>query len=112
MKPSPLMFYEIALIGIILERVLSKKSKENKPEEKFERKPWIEKTKGIQVIILAGLFLGVLVAYQIIRGSGNWGQGILWGLIFGGSVFLVYFGMNAFHNLMNKNQDEDSDQKK
>jgi arginine exporter protein ArgO len=53
-----------------------------------------------------------LVAYQIIRGSGNWGQGILWGLIFGGSVFLVYFGMNAFHKFMNKDKEKDSDQEK
>jgi predicted cobalt transporter CbtA len=92
--------------------VLSKKNKEKEPEIKFERKPWIEKTRGLQVIGFAGLLLGVLVAYQIIRGSGDWGQGILWGLIFGGSVFIVYFGMNAFHKLMNKNKEKDSDQKK
>jgi predicted cobalt transporter CbtA len=92
--------------------VLSKKNKEKEPEIKFERKPWIEKTRGLQVIGFAGLLLGVLVAYQIIRGSGDWGQGILWGLIFGGSVFIVYFGMNAFHKLMNKNKEKDSDQNK
>ena len=91
---------------------MSKKNKEKEPEIKFERKPWIEKTRGLQVIGLAGLLLGVLVAYQIIRGSGDWGQGILWGLIFGGSVILVYFGMNAFHKLMNKNKEKDSDQNK
>ena len=91
---------------------MSKKNKENNEEIEFERKPWIQKAKGLQVIGLASLFLGVLVAYQIIRGSGNWGQGILWGLIFGGSVFLVYFGMNAFHKLMNRNKEDDSDQKK
>ena len=91
---------------------MSKKSKEKKPEEKLERKPWIEKTSGFQIIIFAGLLLAILVAYQIIRGSGDWGQGILWGLIFGGSVFLVYFGMNAFHKLMNKNKEKDSDQNK
>jgi len=90
---------------------LSKKNKEKEQEINFERKPWIAKTKGLQVIGLAGLFLGVLVAFQIIRGSGNWGQGILWGFIFGGSVILVYFGMNAFHKFMNKNQDNDVDKK-
>ncbi len=91
---------------------MSKKSKENKPEEKFERKPWIEKTSGMQIIGFAGLILAVLVASQIIRGSGDWGQGILWGVIFGGSVFLVYFGMNAFHRFMNRGKDNNHDQKK
>jgi arginine exporter protein ArgO len=98
--------------GIILEINLSKKNKEEEQKIDFERKPWIERTRGLQVIGLAGILLGVLVAYQIIRGSGNWGQGILWGFIFGGSVFLVYFGMNAFHKFMNKNKENDSDQKK
>lgn len=90
---------------------MEKKKKEKKPEIKLERKPWIEKTKGLLLIGFVSLFLTILVAYQIIRGSGDWGQGILWGLIFGGSVFLVYFGMNAFHALMNRNKDKDSDQK-
>jgi predicted cobalt transporter CbtA len=61
---------------------------------------------------LVSLGLAVLVAYQIIRGSGDWGQGILWGLIFGVSIFLVYFGMNAFHKMMNKDKDQDSDKEK
>ena len=81
---------------------MSKKEQDKNSEEIFERKPWIEKAKGMRVIIIAGLALAVLVAYQIIQGSGNWGQGILWGLIFGGSVFLVYFGMMAFHKWVNK----------
>ena len=91
---------------------MSKKKKEKNQDVDFERKPWIEKTRGLQVIGLAGLLLGVLVAYQIIRGSGNWGQGILWGFIFGGSVFLIYFGMNAFHKFMGRGEEKDSDQKK
>jgi predicted cobalt transporter CbtA len=89
---------------------LSKKEQDKNSEEIFERKPWIEKAKGMRVIIIAGLALAVLVAYQIIQGSGNWGQGILWGLIFGGSVFLVYFGMMAFHKWVNK--EKNPDQKK
>ena len=90
---------------------MNKKNKENDQEINIERQPWIQKTRGLQVIVLAGLLLGVLVAYQIIRGSGDWGQGILWGFIFGGSVFLVYFGMNAFHKFMGKDKGNDSDQK-
>lgn len=85
---------------------MSKKKQDEQVEEIFERKPWIDRTKGMRVIIIAAVVLAVLVAYQIIQGSGNWGQGILWGLIFGVSVFGVYFGMNAFHKWVNKDQDQ------
>lgn len=80
------------------------KKQESKPEVIFERKPWIEKQKGLKVIILISLSLALWVGYQIIRAEGNWGRGILWGLIFGASTWLVYFGMNAFHSLFNKNK--------
>lgn len=85
---------------------MSKKEQDKKGEEIFERKPWIDKVKGTRVIIIAALLLAVLVAFQIIQGSGNWAQGILWGLIFGVSVFAVYFGMNAFHKWVNKDQNQ------
>jgi len=55
---------------------------------------------------LISLALAVLVAYQIIKGSGDWGQGILWGLIFGVSILLIFFGMNWFHSLFNKDKGE------
>ena len=90
---------------------MSKKEQDQKVEEVFERKPWIQKARGMQVIIIAAILLAVLVAYQIIQGSGDWGQGILWGLIFGGSVFLVYFGMMAFHKWVNKGNNPDQKKK-
>ena len=90
---------------------MSKKEQDKKVEEVFERKPWIDKVKGMRVIIFAAIGLAVLVAYQIIQGSGDWGQGILWGLIFGGSVFLVYFGMMAFHKWVNKGNNPDQKSK-
>jgi hypothetical protein len=32
------------------------------------------------------------------------GKSLLWGVIFGGSIWLVYFGMNYFHGLFDKKQ--------
>jgi hypothetical protein len=94
---------------------LSKKSKKKEKKQTeviLERKPWISKSSGLQIIVLASVGLAVWVAYQIIRGSGEWGTGILWGLIFGGAVFLVYFGMYAFHTRNVKKRNKDSDQEK
>jgi predicted cobalt transporter CbtA len=97
-----------------MEKILSKKKQEKQPEKQpdlnLERKPWIDRVKGLRVIILVGLALAVLVAYQLIQGGGNWLQGILWGLAFGGSVVLVYFGMNAFHSFINKDKDTNDKQ--
>lgn len=87
--------------------MLSKKKQEKQPDLNLEKKPWIDRVKGLRTVILVGLALAVLVGYQIIQGEGTWWQGILWGLVFGGSVILVYFGMNAFHAFINKDKDKD-----
>jgi len=84
---------------------LSKKEKD-KSNTKHERKPWIERIKGLRIIIVVSLSLALWVGFQIVRAEGNWGKGILWGLIFGASIALVYFGMNAFHKFMQKNKDK------
>ena len=83
---------------------MSKKKKDQSKNE-LEQKRWIERIKGLRIIIVVSLSLGLWVGFQIIRAEGNWGKGILWGLIFGGSVALVYFGMNAFHKFMKKGKD-------
>ena len=83
------------------------KKKENKPKEDIKREPWIQKNKGVRIVMAASAALALWVGYQIIRTEGNWGKGILWGLLFGASIFLVYYGMNAFHRLFNKNNDKE-----
>jgi len=84
---------------------LSKKN-ENKPAEDYQRRPWIQKNKGFRIIVAISLSLALWVGYQIIKNEGNWGKGILWGLLIGGSILLVYYGMNAFHRLFNKDKKE------
>ncbi len=81
----------------------SKNNKTAKPVNVAElRKPWLKMKSAQLVILIASVALAVVVAYQIIRGSGNWANGILWGLLFGGSIWLVFYGMNWFHSMFNK----------
>lgn len=87
---------------------MSKKDKD-KSNTKLERKPWIEKIKGLRIIIVVSLSLALWVGFQIVRAEGNWGKGILWGSIFGASIALVYFGMNAFHTWMRKDKDKEKE---
>lgn len=78
------------------------------------RKPWIKKKTGFIVITIASIALAVLTAAQIVMGSGDWGKAILWGLVFGGMVWLVFFGMSWFQGLMHpktKQVDNSKDQK-
>jgi hypothetical protein len=89
-------------------------SKNKKPTSKKEtnledlRAPWIQKNTGFIVITVLSIGMMILVAAQIIMGSGDWGRGLLWGFLFGGSIWLVFFGMNWFHSLFRSktNQDE------
>lgn len=66
-----------------------------------ERQPWLSKNSGLLIIAVTSISLGGWVAYQIIR-EGNLLEGILWGVAFAGTVWLVFFGMNWFHRLFRK----------
>ena len=76
---------------------------ESKPADIFRslREPWIQKRSAMIALTLVSIALMGLVAWNIIKGSGDWGQGLLWGFVFGASIWLVYFGMTLFHSLFN-----------
>ena len=63
------------------------------------RKPWIQKKTGRLVIIILSIAVMIFVAATIIIETKDWGQGILYGVLFGGSIWLVFGGMNWFHSL-------------
>lgn len=79
-----------------------KKSKPQKTENQL-RQPWIAKKKGIIMMAIVSIAFAGLVIYQMAMVGEFW-QGVLWGGLFGGSIWLVYFGMNWFHGLFNKNR--------
>lgn len=79
-----------------------KKGKGNQEQEisaEELRKPWIQKKTGRYVIIILSIAMMIFVAANIIMQSGDWGRGILFGVLFGGSIWLVFGGMNWFHSL-------------
>lgn len=63
------------------------------------RTPWIQKKTGRIVITILSIVVMIFVAANIIMESGEWGRGILYGVGFGGSIWLVFGGMNWFHSL-------------
>jgi len=72
------------------------KEKNNKHEKENQRKPWIPWKTGLMAITVVSVSLALWVGWQVIVTEDNIGKGILWGLIFGGSTWLVFFGMNYF----------------
>ena len=99
---------------------MSRKNKNANSKKKEEvniedlSKPWIQRRTGFLIITIMSIGIMILVAVQIIMGSGDWGRGLLWGFLFGGSIWFVFFGMNWFHSLFhpkNKQTNNPKDQK-
>lgn len=67
--------------------------------------PWIPRNTGYIAIAVVSIGLAVWVAWQVIAAGQNIGKGILWGLLYGGSIWLVFFGMNIFHKLFRGKRD-------
>jgi hypothetical protein len=51
---------------------------------------WIPMSKGIRIITIVSLALGIWTSYNTVRALG-WAEGLMWGFIFGGSIWLVFF---------------------
>ncbi len=79
-----------------------KSGKAQTKEPESLRTPWIPKDTGYTAITVVSIGLAGWVAWQNVRGGGQLWQGILWGLVFGASIWLVFFGMNYFHSLFDK----------
>jgi hypothetical protein len=60
-------------------------------DEEIPIKPWVSMRGGMIIMIITSLALVVLVASQAIPSTG-WLEGILWGLLFGGMIWIIFFG--------------------
>lgn len=65
----------------------------------MQRKPWIAWKTGLKAMTIVSISLALWVGWQVVATEGNIGKGVLWGLIFGVSTWLVFVGMNYFHSL-------------
>lgn len=79
----------------------NKKNNQSKAELPEVGQPWLSKNSGLLIIAVTSISLGGWVAYQMIR-EGNTLEGILWGIAFAVTIWLVFFGMNWFHGLFRK----------
>ena len=68
-----------------------KKKKEMKELQEAMSQPWISMRTGIKVVAVASILMAILTASQVIPSKG-WLEGILWGLLFGGLIWVIFFG--------------------
>lgn len=70
------------------------KNKTKRPKEKKEElpvQPWVSMRSGMIIMAITSVALAVLVASQAIPSTG-WLEGILWGVLFGGMIWAIFFG--------------------
>jgi len=66
-------------------------AKEKKQQQPDLSQPWISMRSGLVIITITSLVMAVLTAWQVIPQRG-WLEGILWGLLFGGFIWAIFFG--------------------
>ncbi len=65
--------------------------------------PWISMRNGSLIIVFTSIVMGVLTAIQVIPVKG-WLEGILWGLLYAGLIWAIFFGLIFFNRLLKRNR--------
>ena len=56
---------------------------------------------GMTIMVITSTALAVLIAWQVIPSRG-WLEGILWGLLFGALIWVIFFGNILINRLLKK----------
>jgi hypothetical protein len=81
-----------------------KKSKQNAEDQEIRKalsQPWISMRSGVRIIALTSVVMAVLTAWQVIPSKG-WLEGILWGLLFGAFIWVIFFGNIWLNRLLRR----------
>jgi hypothetical protein len=82
----------------------------NRPASKKEKgmssnntasQAWISMRIGVIVMGIVSIGMAALTAYNAIPSVGVW-EGILWGLLFGGSLWIIFLIAILFHRFMRR----------
>jgi uncharacterized membrane protein len=66
--------------------------KQTKSTTSLPNEPWISMRNGTVIITITSIGMAVLTAIQVIPVKG-WIEGVLWGLLFGGLIWIIFFGL-------------------
>jgi hypothetical protein len=82
---------------------VTKAKKENSAKKSggLPAEPWISMRRGLIIITLTSIGMAVLTAWEVVPVKG-WMEGILWGLLFGALIWVIFFGMIFFNRFMRR----------
>jgi hypothetical protein len=78
-----------------------KKEKKQKVENFPAPQPWLSMQRGMVIITITSIAMAVLTAWQVIPAKG-WGEGLLWGLLFGAFIWAIFFGNLLVNRFLRK----------
>ncbi len=75
--------------------------KESDQKNKPGMEPWISMRRGVVIIAVTSVGMAVLTAIQAVPALG-WVEGLLWSILFGALIWVIFFGMNFFNRLFRR----------
>jgi hypothetical protein len=82
---------------------VAKKSKKKDKKPTTEKvpldKPWISMRSGVIVISITSIAMAALTAWEAIPAKGL-GEGIIYGILFGGLIWIIFLGFVLFRRLI------------
>jgi hypothetical protein len=83
----------------------STRKKQNRPPAQISSpsgaEPWIPMRTGLIIIAITSIAMTVLTAWQAVPVKGVF-QGILTGLLFGGLIWVIFFGFYLFNRFIRR----------
>jgi uncharacterized membrane protein len=77
------------------------KKKQSNQKSELRAEPWISMRSGIIIIAITSLGMTVLTAFQAVPILG-WVEGLLWSVLFGALVWIVFLGMNFINRFLRR----------
>ncbi len=75
--------------------------KQMKTQNDQRGQPWISMKSGRRIVWMVSLMMAVLVAFEVIPQRGPL-EGVLWGLLFGGMILLIFEGYYRLNRLLRR----------
>jgi putative membrane protein (TIGR04086 family) len=66
--------------------------KRSKANKSIPNEPWIPMRNGVIIITITSIVMAGLTTIQVAPSRG-WIEGLLWGLLFGGLIWVIFFGL-------------------